>query len=153
MAVPDIEALKEYVSNEKENLIHIMERLIKYMELRVTSNSIGALSVSLSHRLLLSAMRRETLYKEMTGALSARLADWASQAERLKTGLDALNPRNIMDRGYAAIVDGDGKLAGSVSRFDIGDDLTAVMKDGEIQCKVSNVRRDQHGKPKEKNEL
>lgn len=153
MAAPDIAALKEYVADAKENLIHIMEQLIKYMELRVTNNSIGALSVSLNHKLLLSAMKTETLYKEIKGVLSARLAEWASQAERLKTGLDALNPRNIMDRGYAAIVDREGKLAGSVNRFDIGDDLTAVMKDGEIQCKVSDVRRDQYGKPKEKNEL
>ncbi len=151
MAVPDIAALKEYVANEKENLIHIMERMIKYMELRVAGSSIDALTVSLNHRLLFHAMKAETLYKEMTGALNSRLGEWASRAEMLKAGLDALNPRNIMDRGYAAILDTDGKLAGSVSRFGVGDDLTAVMNDGEILCKVSDVRRDQHGKSKEKN--
>jgi exodeoxyribonuclease VII large subunit len=98
-------------------------------------------------------MKAETLYKEMMGTLSGRLGEWTARAERLKVGLDALNPRNIMDRGYAAVLDGSGKLAGSVSRFDVGDDLTAVMKDGEILCRVSDVRRDQHGKSKEENEL
>lgn len=153
MAVPDIAALKEYVANEKENLIHIMERMIKYMELRVAGSSIDTLAVNLNHRLLFHAMKAETLYKEMTGALNSRLGEWASRAEMLKAGLDALNPRNIMDRGYAAILDEDGKLAGSVSRFGVGDDLTAVMNDGEILCMVSDVRRDQHGKSKEKNEF
>lgn len=153
MAVPDIDALKEYLSDKKEDLIHTMERLIKYMELRVASNSIEALSVSLNHRLLFHAMKAETLYKEVTGMLSARLAEWTSRTEKLKAGLDALNPRNIMDRGYAAILDREGKLAGSVNRFDKGDDLTAVMNDGEILCKVSDVRRDRNGKSKEKDEL
>ncbi len=153
LAVPDIAALKEYVENEKENLIHIMERLIQYMELRVANNSRETLSASLNHRLLFHAMKSETLFKEISGLLSGRLGEWSSRAERLKASLDALNPRNIMDRGYAAILDGRGKLAGTVGRFDTGDDLTAVMKDGEILCKVADVRRDQHGKPKEKNEL
>jgi len=85
----------------------------------------------------------------MSNTLSGRLGEWNSKAEMLKASLDALNPRNIMDRGYAAILDGRGKLAGSVNQFDIGEDLTAVMKDGEIICKVADVRRSQHGKPKE----
>lgn len=153
MAVPDIRALKEYVKNQKENMIHIMERLIKYMELRVTNNRAEALSAAMSHCLLAHAMKAETLYKEVSGLLNSRLADWNSKTEMLKVSLDALNPRNIMDRGYAAILDGRGNLAGTAGRFRPGDDLTAVMKDGEIACKVSDVRRDQHGKPKEKNEL
>jgi len=149
MAVPDIEALKEYVGNEKDNLIHIMERLIKYMELRMTSNSMQALSVNFNHWLLLHAMNAETIYKELSSSLGSRLGEWSSRTEMLKASLDALNPKNIMDRGYAAILDGRGKLAGSVKQFDIGGDLTAVLKDGEIICKVTEVRRDRHGKPKE----
>lgn len=153
MAVPDISALKEHVENQKENLIHIMERLIKYMELRIKNNSIETLSGSMNHRMLIHAMKAETLYKEMSGSLGSRLGEWSSRTEQLKASLDALNPRNIMDRGYAAILDGQGKLAGSVGRFETGDNLTAVMRDGEIACKVVELRRDQHGEPKEKNEL
>lgn len=153
MAVPDIAALKEYVRNEKENLIHIMERFIKYMELRVAGSSIDALSVSLHHRLMFYAMRSEALYKEVRNALIGRLGVWSSQAEQLKAGLDALNPKNIMNRGYAALIDGQGKLAGSTDRFAVGDSLTAIMKDGRIICEVTEVRRDQHGNSEEKNEL
>lgn len=145
MAVPDIAALKEYVRIEKESLIHTMERLIKYMELKVASNNIDALTISLNHRLLYQAMRTETLYKELSGSLETRLSGWLSQLEKLKTGLDALSPKNIMDRGYAAILDQNGIMAGSAGRFQAGDDLTAVLKDGKIDCKVAVVRRDTHG--------
>jgi len=153
MVVPDVAALKEYVRNEKENLIHIMERLIKYMKLRVTGNSVDALAVSMNHRLMFHAMKVEALNKEIINTLYSRLGEWSSRTERLKAGLDALNPRNIMDRGYAAILDGRGKLAGSADRFAVGDSLTAVMKDGTIICEVAEIRREHHGKSKEKNEL
>ena len=142
MAVPDIAALKDYVENEKENLIQIMERLIKYMELRVAGSNIEALRSSLNHRLMFQTMKTEALYKEMFNLFSGRLHEWTSRTDQLKASLDALNPRNIMERGYAAILDGQRKLAGSTSQFDVGDRLTAVMKDGEILCKVSYVRRD-----------
>ncbi|MEL7656304.1 MAG: exodeoxyribonuclease VII large subunit [Bacillota bacterium] len=148
MAVPDISALKEYVENEKENLIHITERLIKYMELRVASNSIDALIVNLNHRLLYQAMKTETFFKELSSALNNMLSDRSANLEKLKASLDALNPRNIMDRGYAAILNSQGKMAGSVNQFESGDRLTAVMRDGEIDCKVADVRRDKHGNQK-----
>ncbi len=153
MAVPDIAALKEYVKNEKENLIHNMERLIKYIELRVTGSGVDALAASMNHRLMFHAMKVEALQKEIINALYSRLGEWSSRAERLKVSLDALNPRNIMDRGYAAILDGRGKLAGSADGFAVGDSLTAVMKDGNIICEVAEIRREDHGESKEKNEL
>ena len=150
MAVPDIQALKEYVESEKENLIHIMERLIKYMELRIAANNIDALRMSLNQRLMLQTMKAEALLKELYGQINGKLNDWHSITERLKTGLEALSPKNIMDRGYAAILDGSGKLTGTVGRFEAGDDLTAVMRDGEIQCRVSEVRRDETWQNKRK---
>ena len=148
MAVPDIEALKESVENARDNLIHIMERLIKYMELQVSSNSIDALIASLNHRLLYHAMKSETLFNELSGSLNNMLSDRWANLEKLKASLDALNPRNIMERGYAAILDTEGKMAGSVMQFAFGDRLTAIMKDGEIDCKAIDVRRDEHGKQK-----
>jgi len=153
MAVPDIASLKEYVNNEKENLIQTMKRLIHYMELRAAGNNVEALSASMNHRMLVHAMKTETLYKELIGNFSSRLGEWTSRTERLKVSLEALNPKNIMERGYAAILDEKGILAGSVDRFHAGDGLTAVLRDGEISCRVSEVRRNQDGEPKEKNEF
>lgn len=140
MAVPDITALKEYVTKQKDSMIHTMEHIIRYLELRVSANSTAALIAGMNHRLLFYAMKAETLQKEMAGSLKERLGEWSARAEKLKAGLDALNPKNIMDRGYAAILDGQGRLAGSVSRFEAGGKLTAVMKDGEIDCDIVEVK-------------
>ncbi|MDD4563876.1 MAG: exodeoxyribonuclease VII large subunit [Eubacteriales bacterium] len=141
MAVPDIKVLKEYIENKKENLIHIMVRLIKYMELRVAGHSIEALSISLNQKLLLYAMTVDSVYKEFNKILKDKLDNSADYIERLRIRLESMNPANIMERGYAAILDGQGVMSGSVEQFEQGHDLTAVMKDGKINCKVENIKR------------
>jgi len=140
MAAPDIAVLREYVTKQKDNLVHTIEHIIKYLELRVAANSTAALIAGMNQRLLFYAMKAETLQKEMAGSLKERLGEWSARAERLKAGLDALNPKNIMDRGYAAILDGQRRLAGSAGRFEAGEKLTAVMRDGEIDCDVVEVK-------------
>ena len=141
MAVPDIKVLKEYIENKKENLIHIMVRLIKYMELRVAGHSIEALSISLNQKLLLYAMTVDSVYKEFNKILKDKLDNSADYIERLRIRLESMNPANIMERGYAAILDGQGVMSGSVERFEQGHDLTAVMKDGKINCRVENIKK------------
>lgn len=148
MAVPDVQALKEYIENQKENLVHTMERLIKYMELRMTGSNIEALRTSLNHRFLFQSMKTETKYKEMRDSLETLIVDRGSRLDTLRASLEALNPKNIMERGYGAILDGNGRMIGSVEGFKTGDSLVAILKDGEINCKVENVRRGEHGKSK-----
>ena len=149
MAVPDVAALKEYLESEKDSLIHIMERLIKYMELKVASYNISTLSVSLNHRLLYQAMKAETLFRDLENRMDNLIRERTGRLEKMKDSLEALNPRNIMERGYAAILDETGKMTGSIGEHAVGEGLTAVMKDGEIDCRILNIRRDQDGESKE----
>ncbi|MDD4122248.1 MAG: exodeoxyribonuclease VII large subunit, partial [Eubacteriales bacterium] len=57
IAVPDIKALKEYIENEKDDLIHTIKRLVKYMELKVAGHSIEILTTNLNQRLSYYAMK------------------------------------------------------------------------------------------------
>ena len=64
-----------------------------------------------------------------------------NKTEALKQQLEALNPKSIMDRGYGAILDSQGKLVSSVEGFACGDTFTTVMKDGTVEGKVLHVER------------
>lgn len=149
MAVPDIVALKEYVKNEMDNISHNMERLIKYMELRVISNNIDSLQLALKNRIHINLMKADDIIKDMRINLSHKLLEYEGHLEKLKTGLEALNPRNIMERGYAAILDSKGNLAGTVNGFSLGDTITAVLKDGNMACEIKEIWRDNHDRSKE----
>ncbi len=141
MAVPDIKALKEYVENVKENIIHIMERLMQYMELKVAGYNIESLTTSLNQRLLVYAMKVDSVYKDFNKVIKDKLDTSTDHLERLRIALESMNPAYIMERGYAAILDDKGVMAGSIDRFGQGEGLTVVMKDGDINCKVLNIKR------------
>ena len=49
-----------------------------------------------------------------------------------------LNPLNIMQRGYAVILDSEGRLKSSVDDFEKGDTITAVFKDGRLTASVTD---------------
>lgn len=153
IAVPDIKALKEYIENEKDDLIHTIKRLVKYMELKVAGHSIEILTTNLNQRLSYYAMKTDNLDKELNNALVYRFGEWTACIEKYKIEIDSMNPANIMKRGYAAILDDQRILSGSVNRFGAGNSLTAVMNDGEIDCKVASIRRIEYGKSKKENEL
>lgn len=153
MAVPDIASLKEYIQSEKENLIHIMGQLIRYKELQMLSNNIDALCLLLKNRITVNTSHVAALHKEICNLVKYKVSDQEGALKRLKASLEALNPRNIMDRGYAAILDANGNLAGTVDRFQVGDDMTAVLKDGNISCRIERIRREGHAGKEEENEL
>ncbi len=153
IAVPDIKTLKEYIENEKDDLIHTINRLVKYMVLKVAGHSIEILTANLNQRLSYYAMKTDNLNNELNNALVYRFGDWTACIEKYKTEIDSMNPANIMKRGYAAILDDQRILSGSVNRFGAGNSLIAVMNDGEIDCNVESIRRIEYGKSKKENEL
>lgn len=146
LAVPEISTLIEYSKNQMNNLKHSIDRYIKYMELRVTSNNIESLYLALKNRINMNSMKVESINKDMTNSLNQIVSDYKGQIEKHKVGLEALNPKNIMERGYAAILDSNNKMAGTIEGFTLGDELTAILRDGTISCEVKGIRRDKHVK-------
>jgi exodeoxyribonuclease VII large subunit len=59
--------------------------------------------------------------------------------DALAAQLDALSPRNVLDRGFAVLQDGAGRDLLSVSRSAPGSHLRAVLRDGTIDATVDRV--------------
>ncbi len=76
----------------------------------------------LDRRITRSAQLKLEADKQKISAVSARLA--------------ALNPMNVLARGYSAVFDGDGKVVSSTKQIKTDDELTLVMADGKINAKV-----------------
>lgn len=142
IAIPDINALKDYVQNEMENLKHNMERFFRYMDLRVKNNSIESLFLILKNRLNFDSIKADNFYRDISNSICQRIIKYESQIGKLNVELEALNPRNIMERGYAAILDCNRTFVNSVDKFTDGNSLTAVLKDGTIKCEIKEIRRE-----------
>ena len=67
--------------------------------------------------------------RQQAGARHERLA-------RAQLRLQLLDPRLVLERGYAWLLDADGVTVSSVHQLKLGDTLRAKLQDGEIDLQV-----------------
>jgi exodeoxyribonuclease VII large subunit len=86
----------------------------------------------------------QRLQSQRIAALAARhqraapqlLNTQAQRLEALQSRLSALDPQRVLERGYAWLDDGQGRALSSVAQLQAGQDLRAVLADGEAQMQV-----------------
>jgi exodeoxyribonuclease VII large subunit len=80
----------------------------------------------------------QQLSKRLSISLSHILEKNKSQVESLSSKLNALNPRNVINRGYSMTTDEKGNVITSINQIAEGDTLKSVLKDGVITSKVTS---------------
>jgi exodeoxyribonuclease VII large subunit len=89
----------------------------------------------------LAAMRE--LLKSRTNNLAATfravLLQRRSRLEKLSGTLEALSPLSILERGYALVFDGSGKLVKDAALVQTGEEIRARLARGEITATVKTV--------------
>jgi exodeoxyribonuclease VII large subunit len=76
----------------------------------------------------------------MISAARNSLLERKVRLERMDTALQALSPLAILDRGYAFVFDGSGKLLKDASRVKAGDEISATLAKGMIDAVVKKRR-------------
>ena len=146
MAVPDTKELRTAVRNNVTEILHTIQRRLQYYELKTESYNMEALKTQISNRIQLAQMHVNVLAKDMFHMISDRLTEKMSTVEQLFAELQLSSPYSIMERGYGALVDVNGKLITSVEGLNKGDLLTVICKDGRIKCSIEEVRRADYGR-------
>ena len=99
------------------------------------------LSAAVRHydaRRMLAGVRKD-LVAGMTTLISAMrslLLERKVRLERMDTALQALSPMAILERGYALVFDGSGKLLKDAAKVKKGDEITARLAKGTIEATV-----------------
>lgn len=99
-------------------------------------------AISQRLRLGLSALvgahssRVELLLERVRQSCAGKVALGAAKLDALENRINVMNPERVLERGYALVADGAGRLSGSVSAFSEGDRLDVVFPDGRLQCRV-----------------
>ncbi len=100
-----------------------------------------------AHRLrhaVLSRLEKERGHLHNDGAqlrhaMSGRLAQAVQVLERSRLRLELLDPRLVLQRGYALLADTAGRPITSARQTHLGQSLTATLADGEVAVTVSPV--------------
>ena len=63
-----------------------------------------------------------------------------AEYRELMMRLRALDPMAVLQRGYSAIKDTDGKIIGCAASLNVGQQVTVVMSDGEADAQIISTR-------------
>ena len=86
------------------------------------------------------AQSRQALEAHLPQALQRSVAQQTDRLGRAALRLDLLDPRLVLQRGYALLTDADGHAVTSVRQARPGDALQATLADGAIDVTVTPPR-------------
>lgn len=133
---PDIVELRTEVQEARRRLCHALQyRMTRARE---------RLQALRSRRVLTHPAERFSRERERLQRLRSRLREGANcgvKIERQKLDkygaqLRALDPMKVLDRGYSLLLDIEGKVLASARQAHTGQQLKAVLHDGELQVTV-----------------
>lgn len=118
MAVPDTEKLREFIEESRKQLIESSLLKIK------------------SERMLLDS-QTDLLYSNM----KAKLTAVRSTVDKALITLKENDPRNIFNKGYAAVLDDNGNIVSGINDIEQGNEYSVRMKDGSFRAMVTDIER------------
>ncbi len=135
LAVPNQSELQEQLYDRQERLQRTTSEFLDQQ--RWTLSQIQNRLQRSSPAAFLASARQKTdeLSRQAERALAHRIQLARTQLQGLTQQLAALNPSNVLERGYAVVTKG-GRLVKSTRDTQIGDEINIQVSDGAFQAEV-----------------
>ena len=85
--------------------------------------------------------RISRLAQRLIKATAARNDRCAAALARLQSHLNALNPRLVLERGYAMVQRKDGSIVRDAAQVDVGEMIDVSLARGGMQAQVTRQRK------------
>ena len=141
-AVPDTFELREDLDYTLDLIERLFERHMSNAAERVEFLSPARMTGMLRNMVHLRENKCMGDLSRMSGKMESILLKSQSSVDVEKARLDALSPKNIMNRGYGVIMNADGKMIKSIDEIKENDHINVTLEGGGIGAKVTEVRRD-----------
>ncbi len=144
LAVPMKEELLMLLDHKRKILDHGLER--KLLTLSQRLNEVEKSLEAHSPKEYFQQMGYQTiqLKEKMTYLFEGYLSNLLKDVKALQIKLEALNPLQVLDRGYA-VVKKEKQMIDSVLKLQKEDQITIVFKDGEVKGKIDAVKEKKNG--------
>ena len=136
MVAPNTFEMAEDADRLKDALTAALLRYIALSEQKLNSMNFDFFSLAFKNRLSIEKTKLETASSLLNASIAGAIDSRELKLFEMKTALAALNPHQIMNAGYAAILDGLDMLKSSAADFKAGDDLRVKFSDGDLDCVV-----------------
>jgi len=105
---------------------------------------LARLAQRMRHGVLLKLQRlaqsQKALEADFPQKIQRRLVQQAERLDRAALRLELLDPRLVLQRGYALLTDTEGRAVTSVRQAQPGDALRATLADGVVDVTVAQPR-------------
>ena len=105
-------------------------------KLELIKNNITSL---IEHKILLKKYEMTEIYATFNGAMQSYISDKQKRFEMISEKLKSVNPKNILNLGYAKVESG-GMVVDSVKNVANGQDLNIYFSDGEVVATTKEVK-------------
>lgn len=109
--------------------------------LRAFEGLAGRISYASAMKVAASGSRLEGLVPRLRSSMALRLKDAERAVELLEVKIKSSDPRNILAKGYALVLDGNERKIDSVTRLSPGDRMSVMFSDGTVRAEVTGVER------------
>jgi exodeoxyribonuclease VII large subunit len=138
LAVPDTFQIKLYLDELLLRCREDFTNKVNYLKMRLKANGFESFRDGLLNRIKLNESKIDQLIEGLTHAIQIKIADFDLIIEMLKIELEGLSPLSIMNRGYGAILDMNGKLMRSAIPLLPKNQINVIMMDGQLICTIND---------------
>jgi exodeoxyribonuclease VII large subunit len=137
-----IEQSSQRVDELEQRAGRAIERFLRHQHLRHHALSQSLAAHHPANRLNQLQKQTAQLMHSLNNAIAHKLHSSQQRMSELARTLNAFSPLATIDRGYA-IISTQETLIRSVSQLNIGDQVTARLTDGELNCTVDTIIENQ----------
>ena len=138
IAVPDMEEIKPLLQGFQLALTVEFQGFIQQRQWQVQSLVRTLSNLSPQAGLDSDRQRVDMLSGRLERAVSRRLDQAQARLKILQAGITAVSPQATLDRGYAIVRDGNGRLIRSIRSIQNADSLEVQVSDGQFQVVVTS---------------
>ncbi len=132
LAVPDVSELRPYFHAIQQQMKNsVLEQIGQYRwQVQALKRSLGHLSPRVS--LASNRQQLDSWQSRLDRAMQRRLDQSSHRLNLLQAQLTAVSPKATLERGYAIVRAGDGRIVRAPADVQPGDPLTVQVRDGQF---------------------
>lgn len=139
IVVPDLEDLIDEHLDRVERLRGAMQRVLINRQSQLKQLRIRCERIRPDRQLELEVDRLNRLQQRLKRAIFTRLQSAQQEQLRLKERCQALDPRLVLQRGYALVRDNHGSIVRDSDNLVMGEELSIELGQGQAKVKVIEV--------------
>ncbi|NPA91689.1 MAG: exodeoxyribonuclease VII large subunit [Chloroflexi bacterium] len=138
--VPDAQELRRRVARLRERLLQLLFGHVARKRQSLETETRALRLKSPQHQIAVARQRIDDMTRAIQQSMQNRLELTRTRVQGLEARLNALNPRQVLDRGYAIVIRSDGQVVTSVNDVAVGEHMWVQLHDGEIESWVVDVK-------------